>query len=131
MIELPKSLTHGLWIVYDGECPYCRRYAHYVRLKETVGQVHLVNAREPHEAVDYLKEQQVDLHQGMVVIYQSQVYYAADAIHMLAMLSSSSTFFNRLNRLLFQSKTVACLLYPILKACRSVTLKVLGIPPIR
>lgn len=130
MTELPETLKHGLWIVYDHQCPYCRRYAHYVRLKEIVGQVHLINAREPHEVIDYLKSLDVDLHQGMVVIYQSQIYYAADAIHILAMLSSPSTLFNRMNHKIFQSPIRARLLYPLLKCGRSISLKLLGIRPI-
>jgi hypothetical protein len=45
---------------------------------------------------------------------------------MLALLSNRATLFNRINALVFCSYERARLLYPILRAGRNVTLKVLG-----
>jgi hypothetical protein len=45
---------------------------------------------------------------------------------MLALLSSRGTLFNRINALVFRSYERARLLYPILRAGRNVTLKILG-----
>jgi predicted DCC family thiol-disulfide oxidoreductase YuxK len=36
------------WIVYDGECPFCTQYVKLMRLRETVGIVKPLNAREDH-----------------------------------------------------------------------------------
>ena len=39
------------WIVYDGECPFCTQYVKLMRLRETVGIVKPLNAREDHPVV--------------------------------------------------------------------------------
>ncbi|MEL7174234.1 MAG: hypothetical protein AAFN05_14885, partial [Pseudomonadota bacterium] len=38
--------SHDNWLLYDGECPFCARFAAYTRLRETVGTLRLVNARD-------------------------------------------------------------------------------------
>jgi predicted DCC family thiol-disulfide oxidoreductase YuxK len=38
-------------IVYDGECPVCRKYVRLMGLRKAAGNVDLVNARTPHPAV--------------------------------------------------------------------------------
>ncbi len=35
-----------LFIVYDGECPFCSRYVALQRLRESIGKVSMVNARD-------------------------------------------------------------------------------------
>ena len=34
------------WLVYDGECPFCCAYASYLRVRESVGVLHLIDARD-------------------------------------------------------------------------------------
>ena len=38
--------TQRASIVYDGDCPFCSRYVKLVRLREALGSVDLVNARD-------------------------------------------------------------------------------------
>ena len=40
------------WLVYDGDCPFCSAYVRFVRLRDAVGTVHLVDAREGGPVVD-------------------------------------------------------------------------------
>ena len=42
-------------IVYDGQCPFCSRYVELVRLRQSLGQVRLINAREGGPLVDELQ----------------------------------------------------------------------------
>ena len=35
-----------LWLVYDGDCPFCSATARMYRLKKSVGDLHVINARE-------------------------------------------------------------------------------------
>ena len=67
----------------------------------------------------------LDIDQGMVVKMNDQIYYGADAIHALALISSRSGLFNRLNYWAFRSKTVSRFLYPLLRSCRNLLLKIL------
>ena len=113
-------------MVYDGECPFCSRYVSMVRLREAVGTVRLVNAREADPLVDDLKRAGFDLDEGMVLVMGGRRYHGADCINMLAMLSTPVGGFNRLNAVVFRSRTAARLLYPVLRAGRNLVLRLLG-----
>jgi predicted DCC family thiol-disulfide oxidoreductase YuxK len=116
----------GAVIVYDGDCPFCSRYVALVRLRDSVGPVRLVNAREPDPLVDELRDAGYDLDEGMVLRYGGRTYHGADCIMMLAMLSTPVGPFNRVNAAIFRSPTASRLLYPVLRTCRNAVLRLLG-----
>jgi predicted DCC family thiol-disulfide oxidoreductase YuxK len=116
----------GAVLVYDGECPFCSRYVALVRLREALGPVRLVNAREGGSEVQGLVDAGYDLDEGMVLIWQDRVYHGNACIHMLALLSTPSGAFNRLNAALFRSERASRLLYPVLRTGRNATLRLLG-----
>ncbi len=91
-----------------------------------MGELQLVNAREPGPAMARVTAAELDIDQGMVLIVGNEMYYGSDAIHKLSMLSTRSGFFNRLTYYLFQSKRRSIVLYPLLCACRNLLLKIPG-----
>ena len=113
-------------IVYDGQCPFCSRYVKLVRLRESLGEVRLVNAREGGPLVAELQRAGVDLDEGMALQLDGRLYHGDECIHMLALLSTPSSAFNRLNAALFRSPRAARLLYPLLRAGRNTALRLLG-----
>ena len=113
-------------LVYDMECPVCDNYCRLVRIKESVGDLKIIDARESSEVLDEITALGLDIDQGMVVKMDGEIYYGADAIHALALISSRSSFFNRLNYWMLKSKRVSHSLYPALKFCRNLLLKILG-----
>ena len=113
-------------LIYDKECPACHFYCQIVRIRQSVGELVLIDARENPEVLKEITDQGLDVDQGMVLKMDGQLYYGADAIHLLALLSGRSGVFNRLNYWLFSSKKAAAILYPILRSCRNVLLKILG-----
>jgi len=113
-------------LVYDKQCPACDFYCHLVRIRETVGWLKLVDAREPSVVMDEITAAGLDIDQGMVLKMGGNLYYGSDAIHMLSLIGSRSGFFNRLNYWLFRSKVVAHVLYPVLRFFRNLLLKFLG-----
>ncbi|SDK87548.1 Predicted thiol-disulfide oxidoreductase YuxK, DCC family [Modicisalibacter muralis] len=113
-------------LVYDRECPVCEHYVRLVRIRETVGTLRIVNARDPSAVLDEITALGWDIDQGMVLKLDDQLYYGADAIHALALIGSRSGVFNRLNAAIFRSKRVAAVVYPLLRACRNMLLKLLG-----
>ena len=114
------------YIVYDGECPFCSRYVKMLRLRKAVGNVVLVDAREPHPMVDMLKAANINLDEGMALIRGNEISYGDECIHKLALMSTPSDAFNRLNNLIFQSATASRVLYPFMRAGRNLTLRMLG-----
>ena len=113
-------------LIYDKECPACDFYCQIVRIHQSVGDLVLIDARENPEVLQEITAEGLDIDQGMVLKMGGLLYYGTDAIHLLALLSSRSGVFNRLNYWLFSSKKVAGILYPILRSCRNLLLKILG-----
>lgn len=112
-------------LVYDKECPACDNYCRMVRIREDIGEFALLDAREPSVVLDEITALGWDIDQGMVLKMDNQLYYGADAIHVLALISSRSGFFNRLNYWLFKSKRLSQIFYPLLRALRNLLLKLL------
>jgi len=113
-------------IIYDGDCVFCQNYVRLLRLRETVGPVELINARSDDPRVARYWAQGHDLDEGMLFVHNGRVYCGAEAVHVLAGLSGSVSWFNRLNRFVFSSRTTATALYPLLKIGRRITLLVRG-----
>jgi predicted DCC family thiol-disulfide oxidoreductase YuxK len=114
------------WLVYDGQCPFCSMYVKYVRVRDSVGAFHLVNAREGGPIVEELVRAGLDLDEGMVLKIGPNLYHGADCIHALAWLSTPSGAFNRLNAAIFRRPRLARWLYPILRRGRNAALWLLG-----
>jgi len=113
-------------LIYDKECPACNAYCQIVRIRESVGDLKIIDAREKSDALDEITDRGLDIDQGMVLKMGDQLYYGSDAIHALALISSRSGIFNRLNYWMFKSKTISSWLYPMLRFCRNLLLKILG-----
>lgn len=113
-------------LIYDKDCPACNAYCQMVRIRQSVGELKLVNAREDTEVMQQITAQGLDIDQGMVLKMGDNWYYGSDAIYMLSLLSSRSGLFNRLNYHLFKSKRLAKWLYPLLRFFRNLLLKLLG-----
>jgi predicted DCC family thiol-disulfide oxidoreductase YuxK len=114
------------WLLYDGECPFCSRYVRHVRLRQAIGTITLANAREHATLVDEVQRLGFSVDTGMVLKLDGNYYHGADCIHALALLTTPSGWFNRLNSLVFRSKTASRVLYPVLRAGRNLTLRLLG-----
>lgn len=113
-------------LVYDRECPVCEMYGQMVRIRQSVGDLKIIDAREPSEALDEVTRRGLDIDQGMVVMTGDQLYYGSDAIHALALMGTRTGVFNRLNYWMFRSHTASRLLYPVLRFFRNLLLKLLG-----
>lgn len=113
-------------VVYDKQCPACDYYCNMVRIRESVGRLVLVDARDGGPIMDEITARSLDIDQGMVVKVGSELYYGPDAIHVLALMGTNKGFFNRLAYWSFRSQAVANVLYPVLRACRALLLKILG-----
>jgi predicted DCC family thiol-disulfide oxidoreductase YuxK len=123
---MAKRTEAETWIVYDGQCPFCSRYVQLVRLRESLGRVQLVDARKGGPEVEEVRQAGLDLDEGMVLKLDGRLYHGADCIHMVALLSTPSSWFNRVNAAMFRSRTASRLLYPVLRTGRNTVLRILG-----
>ena len=121
-----KMKREELLLIYDKECPACNNYCQVVQIRESVGDLKIVDARENSEAMDEITSEGLDIDQGMVLKIDDCLYFGADTIHALALLGSRSGVFNKVNYWIFKSKSRSRFLYPILKLGRNMLLKILG-----
>ena len=88
--------------MYDGDCPFCSRYVQMVRLREAVGPVRLVNAREGGPLVEEARRAGFDLDAGMVLKMGGRLYFGDACVQRLALLSTPVGSFNRINRAILE-----------------------------
>lgn len=123
--------TSRVWLVYDGECLMCNNYAQYLRLRETVGEFVLVDARQGGPIVDEVRRLPHDLNDGMVVKIGDRFFVGHEALNVLALLSTDHGAFNKFNQLAFSSRLISRFTYPVMRAARWVLLKLKGVERIR
>ena len=121
----PEIKHYDNWLLYDGECPFCSRYAQRIRLQEAIGPVRLIDARENTAEADIVRKAGLEIDEGMVLSINAQLFHGNDCLHRLALLSTPIGLFNRINVRMFRSRWMSRLCYPTLRACRNLTLYVL------
>ena len=113
-------------LVYDGDCPVCRNYTRHLSIRQAAGSLQLIDARDNPPIMQEINAARIDMDEGFVLKIGDQLYHGADAIHTLALLSTRTGAFNRINFLIFRSRTLSRLLYPVLKSGRALMLAILG-----
>ena len=81
--------------VYDDECPVCRNYCQAARIRVAAGELQLVYARESGKILQEITARELDIDRGMVLKLGDRYYHGADAIPVLALLSTRPGLFNR------------------------------------
>ena len=125
-----ETVKEPILLIYDKQCPVCDNYCRWVRIRDSIGELKLVDARQDSEAMKQITDKGLDIDQGMVLKMGGIMYYGTDAIHALALISSRSNFFNRINYYIFKSKGLSRILYPIFRFGRKILLRNLGVKKI-
>lgn len=122
------SAEPDIWVVYDGECPFCSNYVRLVRLRQAAGgaSVQLVDARTDHPIVAEIRDKGLDLDEGMALKIGDRFYHGSEVMHQIALLTGPVGAFNRFNYWVFRNPRRAACLYPWLRAGRNATLRLLG-----
>lgn len=115
----------GNFLIYDEECFFCSNYVKLVNLREAVGDITLVNARDAGVA-DRFNIDLKYLNEGMLLILNGNRYYGAEAVNHIALLSTSNGLFNKINAAVFKSRFISHLFYPLLKLGRKTYLCLAG-----
>ena len=119
-------------IVYDGECPFCTGFARLVRLRERVGPVRIVDAREGGPEVEACRAAGLDLDEGNAVLERwdgrraAAIHHGADAQLWLAARSARWHPVGWFLRALFATPAMGRASYPVLKGTRNLTLRLMG-----
>ena len=128
----PVATTPAVWLIYDGDCPFCAAAAQMVRIKQAAGALHILNARDAagHPLITEIAAADMDLNAGIVVKLEDHLYHGAEALNLLALIGSDTGWLNRLNIALFRNRATVDMAYPLLRAVRNLMLRVRGKQPI-
>ena len=118
--------TDEVVIIYDGECPFCTGFARLVRLRENVGTVRIVNARDGGPEVERVLAAGLDLDEGNAVLEGGRIHHGTEAQLWLAAHSARWAPAGWFLGTLFATPTLARRSYPIVKGIRNLTLRVTG-----
>lgn len=116
----------GNWLAYDGECPFCARYTAWMDIQAHFGPMKLVNLRENPALLADLERRGYDVDNGMVLFHDGEYFHGVDAVHRVALISTDSGMFNKINRFIFRHRWLSRILYPVMVFGRNLTLKILG-----
>lgn len=115
------------FLIYDGDCPFCSNFVKLTRLRETVGTIRIVNARDASSQLDEALSAGFVIDEGMLLKIDDQYYHGADCMNRIALLTSRSGFINKTILFIFRSHRLSQILYPILRFFRNTTIKLLGV----
>lgn len=111
---------------YDGECPVCRNFLRYIRLRSSF-DVSLINAREVDASELPTLPFSKTIDEGIIVVFEnSEILHGDSAMHFLAIASTRSNVFNTLVYYAFRNKKISRTIYPALVFARLILLKILG-----
>jgi predicted DCC family thiol-disulfide oxidoreductase YuxK len=108
-------------VIYDGECPFCSRYATMVRLRERGIDIRLHDAREKGTFAAFPEARSYDLDEGMLARWNGRWYWGPDAMLVISQISGSAPL-----AALMRNPRASRLAYPVLRAGRNLTLRLLG-----
>jgi predicted DCC family thiol-disulfide oxidoreductase YuxK len=125
---MSENADKGDFILYDGDCPFCKNYVKFLNLRRALPDVKLLNARDEPVLVSKFLKQGINLNNHMVLRLKGKDFIGADALRIVALNSQEPTVMTRLNKLLFSNKFLGRTLYPFLVAGRKMYLKLVRTP---
>ncbi|HHT9905839.1 TPA: DCC1-like thiol-disulfide oxidoreductase family protein, partial [Legionella pneumophila] len=83
MTRKTNSATTTVYLIYDGDCILCKNSAQAMKIKKSIGNLEIINARELHPLVKEAMKKGYDLNKGILVKYNHQYFYGAAAVNFL------------------------------------------------
>lgn len=115
------------FLLYDGECVYCRTYARKSRFTTPAGKrLRLIDGRHTPELVEELRRDGCDIEDGMILVLEGRRYQGAEAMEVLCTMAAETGWVNRLTRWVGSSSERASFLYPWFRRLRRMGLWVTG-----
>ncbi len=101
-------------------------YVRFARLREALGEVELVDAREAPDLVASYSARGYPIDEGMIVDTGEEIYFGGDAVYAINWLASPNPVMRW-----FGGRAFLKFIYPALRAVRNLTVRLLGHKPIQ
>ena len=123
----PRETGHDDFLLYDGECVYCRTYARKSRIRTAAGKrLRFIDGRKAPGLVDELRRDGYDIEDGMILFLQGRCYQGVEAMEVLGTMAAEPGWVNRLTRWVGSSAGRARFFYPWFRRLRRASLWVSG-----
>ena len=93
-------------LIYDGECPFCSRYADFARLSRAFPALELISARDSRVEVSEAWQAGIDLNDNMALCVDGKWYTGERAIFQIAEAAQLNPIRNGLLRRAFGCKNM-------------------------
>ena len=115
------------FLLYDGECPFCRFYARKSGFKTPDGRpLALIDANRAPELLAALRGQGCEADEGMVLVVDGRRYQGAEAMTALEAMTSGAGWWGKLSKWFASSPARVRALYPWFQRLRRAALWVRG-----
>lgn len=113
-------------VYFDGECPFCTRYARFQKAQALGAKISLIDLRLTEQGLrQELLNKGIEIEKGVVVRisngFEDLFFQGSEAMGILSNLDGRATFFSILLRIMRYPR-IARLIYPVLKFGRNLTL---------
>jgi predicted DCC family thiol-disulfide oxidoreductase YuxK len=128
MLSQPELAAGAPVLVFDGGCPFCRRFAELSELRGGIPGLQIRDGRSEHALRRDLARRGYRLGEGAVLLVDDQVLHGAEAIQWIcARMEPSAALLQWLSPLL-STPTRARTVYPLLLLARRLALGFRGLP---
>ena len=115
------------FLLYDGECPFCRFYARKSGFRTPDGRpLTLIDANRAPELISELRAQGCEADEGMVLVSGGRRYQGAEAMTALEGMTSGVGWWGKLSKWFASNPARVRVLYPWLQRLRRAALWVRG-----
>jgi predicted DCC family thiol-disulfide oxidoreductase YuxK len=113
-----------LTLYYDKQCPFCSKYANFLKLKENF-EITLKDARQNLDEIALICKN-LNINDGFIVIYKNECFQGAKALEFLNSAVDKTTFLGKLHFLFRYDNLFSNLLYKLFFIWRKIILFILG-----
>ena len=125
--EPADASSQDTYLLYDGECPFCRFYARKSGFKTPGGRpLALIDANRAPELLSELRESGCEVDEGMVLVVDGRRYQGAEAMTALEAMTSGTGWFGGISKWFASNPKRARALYPWFQRLRRAALWVKG-----
>lgn len=114
----------NLRLYYDGECPFCQRYADILALKKCLN-LEICDARTDLRWKECWKD--IKLDDGVILISETRYYQGVEAIDMLLAMCKYKGVFFSIQKYIFSTYYLGSVVYSVFKFLRKVALFFKGV----
>lgn len=117
-------MKQKLTLYYDKQCPFCSKYANFLKLKENF-EITLKDARENLDEISLICEN-LNINEGFIVVYKNDCFQGARALAFLNSAVDKTTILGKFHFFFRYDNLFSNLLYKLFFILRKIILFILG-----